>query len=94
MPSNNIGRQLSVAVVRDSCTSAAGQNHSVYSKYVHVSHGCCFPIARTFKVMGYKFNFARAIINLYTKHWAVSAENFGVSFRGVKTLCDRIYGLF
>ena len=46
------------------------------------------------KVTGYNFNFARAIINLYTKHWAVSAENFGVSFRGVKTLCDRIYGLF
>ena len=46
------------------------------------------------KVTGYNFNFARAIINLYTKHWAVSAENFGVSFRGVKTLCNRIYGLF
>ena len=46
------------------------------------------------KVKGYNFNFARAIINLYTKHWAVSAENFGVSFRGVKTLCNRIYGLF
>ena len=46
------------------------------------------------KVTGYNFNFARAIINLYTKHWAVSAENFGVSFRGAKTLCDRIYGLF
>ena len=46
------------------------------------------------KVTGYNFNFARAIINLYAKHWAVSAENFGVSFRGVKTLCDRIYGLF
>ena len=46
------------------------------------------------KVTGYNFNFARAIINLYTKHWAVSAENFGVSFRGVKTLCDRIYDLF
>ena len=49
---------------------------------------------REIKVTGYNFNFARAIINLYTKHWAVSAENFGVSFRGVKTLCDRIYGLF
>ena len=46
------------------------------------------------KVTGYNFNFARVIINLYTKHWAVSAEKFGVSFRGVKTLCDRIYGLF
>ena len=46
------------------------------------------------KVMGYNFNFARAIINLYTKHWPVSAEHFGVSFCGVKTLCDRIYGLF
>ena len=46
------------------------------------------------KVTGYNFNFARAIINLYTIHWAVSAKNFGVSFRGAKTLCDRIYGLF
>ena len=46
------------------------------------------------KVTGYNFNFACAIINLYIKHWAVSAEKFGVSFRGVKTLCDRIYGLF
>ena len=51
-------------------------------------------IHATIKVMGYNFNFARAIINLYTKHWAVSAENFGVSFRRAKTLCDRIYGLF
>ena len=37
---------------------------------------------------------SHAIINLYTKHWAVSAENFGISFREVKTLCNRIYGLF
>ena len=26
------------------------------------------------KVTGYNFNFTHAIINLYTKHWAVSAE--------------------
>ena len=55
---------------------------------------CAVPVAAVLKVTGYNFNFARAIINLYTKHWAVSAENFGVSFRGAKTLCDRIYGLF
>ena len=30
------------------------------------------------KVTGYNFNFVRAIINLYTKHWAVSAEHFGI----------------
>ena len=39
-----------------------------------------------FKVTGYNFNFTCAIINLNAKHWAGSAENFGVSFRGVKTL--------
>ena len=52
------------------------------------------PLWLLIKVTGYNCNFARAIINLYTKHWAVNAENFGVSFRGVETLCDPYYGLF
>ena len=67
--------------------------------YVCLTISFCFGVSikcyqEYIKVTGYNFNFARAIINLYTKHWAVSAENFGVSFRGVKTLCDRIYDLF
>ena len=38
----------------------------------------------TVKVTGYNFNFARAIINLYTKHWAVSAEILASVFTQLK----------
>ena len=39
---------------------------------------------RIIKVMGYNFNFACAIINLYTKHWAVSAEILASVFAELK----------
>ena len=73
------------------CSRISGHDHQAWHAI-----GLIYLLSRlnTFKVTGYNFNFARTIINLYTKHWAVSAENVGISFCGVKTLCDRIYGLF
>ena len=59
------------------------------------SHLHCIQIEhQTLRLRDTILIFTRTIINLYTKHWVVSAENFGVSFHGVKTLCNHIYGLF